>query len=124
MDRKYNNQKKKEQKDRSCKSMDRQYNDKKKKEQKDRSRNSMDRQYHGQKKKEQKERSGKSMDRQYVCPLIYGFCPFVLFSFGYCIVCPLIYGFCPFVLKNKRTEAVIQWTIPWPKEKRTKGQKP
>jgi hypothetical protein len=77
--------------------MDRQYNGQKKKEQKDRSRKSMDRQYHGQKKKEQKDRSF-SFGYCIFCPLIYGFCPFVLFSFGHGIVCPSIYGFCSFVL--------------------------
>jgi hypothetical protein len=38
--------------------------------------------------------------------LIYGFCPFVLFSFGYCIVCPLIYGFCPFEQKDRSRKSM------------------
>jgi phosphate/sulfate permease len=89
--------------------MDRQYHGQNKKEQKDRSRKSMDRQYNDKKNKEQRTEAviqdlrllsfcSFFFGHGIVCPLNYGFCPFVLFSFCHCIVCPLIYGFCPFVL--------------------------
>jgi hypothetical protein len=61
-----------------------------------------------------------------VCPLIYGFCPFVLFSFGHGIVCPSIYGFCPFNTMAKRQknrqyngQKTEEQTIQWPKDRRT-----
>jgi purine-cytosine permease-like protein len=83
----------------------------------------MDRQYHGQKKKEQKDRSFilamvLSVHWFTASVLLFFFLLAMVLSVHWITASVLLFFFLFVIVLS------VHQTIPWPKEKRTKGQKP